>query len=447
MRAEVLRWCRREALFSPGDRVVCAVSGGADSTAMLWCLHSLQEALGITLQAAHFHHGLRGAEADRDEAFVRALCNQLGIPLTVGRADVAAYAAEAGLSPETAAREKRYAFLDTLPCDKLATAHTADDNAETVLLHLLRGTGLRGLCGIPPRRERIVRPLLSVTHGQAVAYLQEAGHPWVEDSTNVLPDCRRNRLRQTVLPLLRREAPSLSAQLLSTTSLLREEDEFLDGLAAQVLLSAAEGGSTWRVAPLLAAPPVLRRRALRQLTGQHLPQDVSQRHIAALEALLASAEPAAQIDLPGGWVARRSYESLALTRETSCQFAPTPLAVPGVTLLPSIGLKVFCRIVENFKKSANTPFHFAVKYGMITQSILQARPRRVGDALVLRSGHTRSLKKLLIDRKIPLTERDRMPVIAAGDALLGVYGVGVNHAYAAEEGAPALLIFIEKEEM
>lgn len=447
MRAEVLRWCRREALFAPGDRVVCAVSGGADSTAMLWCLHSLQEELGITLQAAHFHHGLRGAEADRDEAFVRALCDQLGLPLTIGRADVAAYAAETGQSPETAAREKRYAFFDALPCDKLATAHTADDNAETVLLHLVRGAGLRGLCGIPPRRGRIVRPLLCVTHEQAVAYLQEAGHNWVEDSTNALPDCRRNRLRQTVLPLLRQEAPSLSAQLLATTALLREEDEFLDALAAQVLRKAAAGKTAWRIAPLLAAPPVLRRRALRQLTGQFLPQDVSQRHIAALETLLASPDPAAQIDLPGGWVARRSYETLTLTRETSCQFAPTPLAVPGVTVLPSIGLKIFCKTVENFKKSANTPFHFAVKYGMITQSILQARPRRVGDALVLCSGHTRSLKKLLIDRKIPRAERDRMPVIAAGDALLGVCGVGVNHAYVAEEGEPALLICIEKEEM
>lgn len=447
MRAEVLRWCRREQLFAPGDRVLCAVSGGADSTGMLWCLHSLQTELGITLSAAHFHHGLRGAEADRDEAFVRALCAELNIPLTVGRADVAAYAAESGLSVETAAREKRYEFLSSLPHDKLATAHTADDAVETVLLHLMRGSGLRGLCGIPPKRGTLVRPLLCITHEQAVAYLREAGHFWVEDSTNSLPDCRRNRLRQRVIPLLRQEAPALSAQVLSTTTLLREEDAFLDGLAAQVLQSAAAAPDVWRIAPLSGAPPVLRRRALRLLTARFLPQDVSQRHIAALEALLASPNPSAQAALPGGWTAQRSYDTVSVIREIQCQFAPTALTVPGVTELPSIGLKIFCEMEEIYKKSTNTPFHFAVKYGMITQSILQARPRRTGDALTLRSGHTRSLKKLLIDRKVPRPARDRMAVIAADDVLLGVSGVGVNHACAAEEGQPALLICIEKEEM
>ena len=447
MRAEVLRWCRREQLFAPGDRVLCAVSGGADSTGMLWCLHSLQAELGITLSAAHFHHGLRGTEADRDEAFVRALCAELNIPLAVGRADVAAYAAESGLSIETAAREKRYEFLSSLPHDKLATAHTADDAVETVLLHLMRGSGLRGLCGIPPKRGTLVRPLLCITHEQAVAYLQETGHFWVEDSTNSLPDCRRNRLRQRVIPLLRQEAPALSAQVLSTTTLLREEDAFLDGLAAQVLQSAAAAPDVWRIAPLSGAPPVLRRRALRLLTARFLPQDVSQRHIAALEALLASPNPSAQAALPGGWTAQRNYDTVSVIREIQCQFAPTALTVPGVTELPSIGLKIFCEMEEIYKKSTNTPFHFAVKYGMITQSILQARPRRTGDALTLRSGHTRSLKKLLIDRKVPRPERDRMAVIAAGDVLLGVSGVGVNHACAAEEGQPALLICIEKEEM
>ena len=192
---------------------------------------------------------------------------------------------------------------------------------------------------------------------------------------------------------------------------------------------------------------MLRRRALRLLTARFLPQDVSQRHIAALEALLASPNPSAQAALPGGWTAQRNYDTVSVIREIQCQFAPTALTVPGVTELPSIGLKIFCEMEEIYKKSTNTPFHFAVKYGMITQSILQARPRRTGDVLTLRSGHTRSLKKLLIDRKVPRPERDRMAVIAAGDVLLGVSGVGVNHACAAEEGQPALLICIEKEEM
>ena len=200
MKAEVARFCREEGLFSAGDRVVCALSGGADSMAMLWCLHSLQAGLGITVSAAHFNHRLRGAEADRDEAFVRAFCAGRGIALTVGSADVAQYAKDHGQSLEEAARECRYAFLRALPCDKLATAHTADDNAETVLLHLLRGSGLRGLCGIPPRRGSIVRPLLSVTREQVTAFLRAENIAWVEDSTNAEEFCTRNRLRRRVLP-------------------------------------------------------------------------------------------------------------------------------------------------------------------------------------------------------------------------------------------------------
>ena len=207
MRAEVLSWCRREGLIAAGDRVLCAVSGGADSMAMLWCLHSLREELSISVCAVHFNHRLRGAESDRDEAFVRAFCAEHGIELTVGTAAVDAYTAS---GVEETARRLRYAFFETLPCDKLATAHTADDNAETVLLHLLRGAGLRGLCGIPPRRGRYIRPLLCVTRGQITDYLRQEGIMWVEDSSNAADDCRRNRLRHQVMPLLKLEMPELA---------------------------------------------------------------------------------------------------------------------------------------------------------------------------------------------------------------------------------------------
>ncbi|MEE0787085.1 MAG: tRNA lysidine(34) synthetase TilS, partial [Oscillospiraceae bacterium] len=202
MRAEVLSWCRREALFSPGAQVVCAVSGGADSMAMLCCLRELAAELSVYVRAAHFNHRLRGAESDGDEAFVRAFCAAEGIELVCG-------APEKPARSEEEAREQRYAFLDSIPCDAIAVAHTAEDNLETLLQHLLRGSGLRGLGGIPPRRGRYVRPLLAVSHAQAREYLRARGTGWREDATNAEDGCQRNRLRHGVLPLLAAETPEL----------------------------------------------------------------------------------------------------------------------------------------------------------------------------------------------------------------------------------------------
>lgn len=443
MKAEVLAQCRRAGLFAPGERVVCAVSGGADSMAMLWCLRTLQEELSVSVAAAHFNHRLRGRESERDEAFVRAFCEKHGIALTVESADVAGYAAQSGLSTEAAARELRYAFLERLPFDKIAVAHTADDNAETVLHHLVRGSGLRGLCGIPPMRGRIVRPLLTVSRETVLDYLRAEGLTWVEDSTNALDDCTRNRLRHNVLPLLKRENPNLLDRITTQSALLREDDRYLDE-QAQALLDTAQRDGGWHCPTLCAASDALRRRALRLLVRQGLPQDVSASHIAALQALLENPSPSAQISLPGGWIAARRYDLLLLHRGEPVTFSPTALNLPGETRLVGSGWKIFCEFSE---KNQSTPYHFAVKYDMIPRSILIARPRRSGDSLCLPGGHIVTLKKLLIDRKIPRSLRDALPVIEADGVILGVAGLGADFRYRPAAGDAALMIHIEKEEM
>lgn len=443
MKAEILSRCRRDGLFSGGGRVVCAVSGGADSMAMLWCLYSLREALDITVSAAHFNHCLRGAESEEDEAFIRGFCTAHGIELTVGRGDVAAFAAESGKSLEDAARIKRYEFLESLPCDRLATAHTADDNAETVLLHLLRGSGLRGLCGIPPVRGKLVRPLLGVTREEVVAYLRAEGIPWREDSTNMEDGCLRNRLRHYVLPLLKQEAPDLSQKLLRQSELLRGDDAFLEE-AAQALCQKADAPDSYRIPPLLSAPDALQKRALRLILRRYLPQDVSLAHIEALQALLRSERPSAQLSLPGGLTVRRRYDAFTVSAEEPPKLHKTPL-LPGVTELPELGLRITCELTEKCEKTENTPFHFAIKYGIISGSQLFARSRESGDVLTLKNGHTKSLKRLFIDRKIPLGERQRLAVITAGDTVLAVAGLCVNHLVLAQEGERAAVIRIEKE--
>ena len=210
-------------MLPPGCTVVCAVSGGADSVCMLHVLLSLRNTLGITVEAAHFNHQLRGEESDRDEAFVRTRCAELGVVLHVDNGDVRARAAKTHESVEEAARALRYTFFSSLP-GLIATAHTQDDNLETVLLNLTRGTGLAGLCGIPPRRERFIRPMLAVSRAEIEAYLAQNGLSHVTDSTNFLPDARRNRLRQSVIPLLKAENPSLCETAFRMCRLL-EADE------------------------------------------------------------------------------------------------------------------------------------------------------------------------------------------------------------------------------
>ena len=181
------RFIEEHKLLQPGDTVVCAVSGGADSVALLFALYLLKDKLQIKLSAAHFNHHLRGEESDRDEAFVRDLCERYDIPLQVG--DGSIVPGKKGL--EAAARDARYGFLKTLP-GKIATAHTADDNAETVLMRMVRGTGLKGLGAIAPVNGKLIRPMLSVTREDVLAFLQEYSLTWVEDRSNGGEDVLRN---------------------------------------------------------------------------------------------------------------------------------------------------------------------------------------------------------------------------------------------------------------
>lgn len=248
------------SLLPAGCTVLCAVSGGADSV----CLLDLVRRLGdVTVLCAHFDHGIRGAESARDAAFVEALCKEWGVPFFPGRGDVPAYAAANGLSIETAAREARYAFLERTAkeqgADVIATAHNLNDNAETILFRMARGTGLHGLTGIPARRGRIVRPLLQTPRRDIEEYLTARGIPHVEDSTNAETDAARNRIRLDVLPKLESIHPGAAAGIARMSETLAEDEAFLASLAEEKL---ALWGEAIPGAELCAMPRPVARRAL-----------------------------------------------------------------------------------------------------------------------------------------------------------------------------------------
>ena len=390
---------RQYDMLVPGDRVTCAVSGGADSMALLWGLYLLKDKLSIELQAAHFNHGLRGAESDRDEAHVAEFCQRFNIPLTVGRGEVVP--GKKGL--EAAARDARYAFLESLP-GKIATAHTADDNAETVLMHLVRGTGLKGLGGIAPVRGRIIRPMLNITRDQVVSFLEEYHVSYVTDSSNHTDAFLRNRLRRHVVPLLKAENPRLAQNLSAMAQRLRQDEAALRVERAEQL----------DVELLLAQPVAVQNRMIAGFLNRCGVKEPDARHIELVKALADSDNPSARADLPGGVTVCRSYGKLVLGVEKSA---------PEAVILPCPGSVRFGETQVTCNPGA----------GVSPVGNVVVRSRQAGDSIRLPGG-TKSLKKLFIDRKIPAELRPFVTVVADDQGVLAVEGFGYNLDRLTENG-------------
>ena len=387
-------------LISKGDCVVCAVSGGADSMALLWALYLLKEEWQLDLSAVHFNHHLQPEEPDLDEQFVRDFCSGYGIPLYVGSAHVVA--GEKGL--ESAARDARYAYFATLP-GKIATAHTADDNAETVLMHMVRGTGLKGLGGIAPKRGNLIRPMLNITRKEVLAFLDEYCLSHREDSMNATDFCMRNRLRHHVIPALKAENPRFSENLSAMALRLRLDEE---ALADQSQLDQPD------VEKLRAMDPAVRARALERFLKENGVKEPEAVHIRLLETLVFSENPSARGNFPGGITIGRNYGILERIPESAD---------------PSLSFS--CREADAI---INTTHVFTVS----PVGRVYIRSRQSGDTIRL-SGGTKSIKKLFIDRKIPASDRSRIPVLSDEAGILGVYGIGV-HLDRAAKALPATTI-------
>ena len=395
---------RQYAMLCPGDRVNCAVSGGADSMALLWGLYLLKDKLRIHLTAVHFNHGLRGAESDGDEAFVREFCQQFDIPLSVGRSTVTP--GKKGL--EAAARDARYAFFATLP-GKLATAHTADDNAETLLMHLIRGTGLKGLGGIAPVNKNVIRPMLHITRQQVLAFLEEYHIPYREDSSNRTDAFLRNRIRHHIMPLLQSENPKISQNLSATAARLRQDEAALSELSQFEVLPNVE--------TLRTLPQALRSRILEAFLKQCGAPEPNAAHISLAESLVFSANPSARAAFPGGIILTRRYGRL----EQLHQLPPleaTALPQQGIVELPELGLRVITGPAQSLKNTENT-------FTVIPTGTLTLRCRRDGDR-IRRNGGTKSVKKMFADRKIPASQRLQIPIVADEAGILGIYGIGAD---------------------
>ena len=439
-------------MLPDGTLVLCAVSGGADSMCLLHLLHTLAPEGGFSLWAAHFNHKLRGAESDRDEEFVRAWCAEWGIPLAVGSGDVQTQAARTGRGIEETARALRYAFLERtaqeLGAARIATAHTADDNAETLLFHLVRGSGLQGLTGIPPRRGNVVRPLLTATRAEVEKYCTAHGVAYVEDSTNADENYTRNFLRRRLMPLLEQVNPRAAEHMSAAADRLRADNDCLNALAAQVAAQGnmAPDGLVIEAGLLAQLPDPVAIRAVRQLTEQAGGgKNCTAAHLDALLRLCRSGDPSGRVDLPG-LTARRVYGELVLkaAEEPVSPPPPTPVREDGWTVYGDTGWSVTCRQTVCPEKSFKNPDTFYLSRAKIKGALI-LRPRQTGDAIKLPGRSHKTLKKLFIDEKIPLVRRALLPVLADDTGVLAAASFGPDVSRLAQPGEEAFEIVLKKE--
>jgi tRNA(Ile)-lysidine synthase len=408
-----------------GECLVVGLSGGADSVALLDALAALAPDRRPRLVAAHLDHGLRPG-SDEDGRFCQRLCAGLGIPLQLGRADVAERARREAAGLEAAARHERYAFLRRVAgetgAELIAVAHTRDDQAETLLLHLLRGAGSRGLGGMRPRSGDLLRPLLEVSRAQVLEHLRGRGLTWREDPSNADPAFTRNRVRHELLPWLEsRFNPRLREALAGTARLLADDDDQLEAEAAALLEASTAGdrGVSLPRAALAGAAPAVARRALRRLAaraGALPPRRVQ------VERLLALArDPASsgrQLPLAGGREARVRFDSIWVGSPRPPRPFARPLEVPGTVRLPDGGL-----VTARLWDGAGAPRGDTAL--VPAGGRLTVRTRRPGDR-VRRSGREISLKRLLLDRRVPADRRDELPLVADGSQVLWGPGLGID---------------------
>ena len=419
MQNKLYSFLRQQNMVQSGDTVICAVSGGADSVALLFAFYLLKDKLQIRLEAAHFNHHLRGAESDSDEAFVKDLCQRYDVPLHLGGGQVTA--GEKGL--EAAARDARYSFLQGLN-GKIATAHTADDNAETVLMHLIRGTGLKGLGGITPIRGNIIRPMLKCTRQDVESFLEEWCLSHIEDSSNESDAFLRNRIRHHVMPLLKQENPKLAENLTDMALRLREDEILLSQQAKFETLPTVES--------LKTMPSSLRSRALEQFLKKNGIKEPEDCHIALTEALVFSDKPSVRASLPGGITVSRCYDRLEVIRGAQ-KMDSAVLSCPGT--VEWADYRITCAPAEDVVNETDV-------FTVIPRGTVTVRSRQAGDVIRLPGG-TKSVKKLFIDRKIPAAHRSSIPVICDETGILGIASIGVNQDRKAAE-LPAFTLRIEK---
>lgn len=419
-------------MISEGETVLCCLSGGADSVTLLLCLREL----GYNIKACHINHQLRGEESQRDEDFCAALCKKLGVPIEIHKADVKGFCSENSCSIEEGARKLRYLTFENTEVSKIATAHTLSDCFETAIFNMSRGTGLKGLCGIPPVRGRIIRPLIYCTRQEIEEFLYLRNQNYVTDSTNLINDCSRNKIRNLVIPILKEINPAAEEVFGRTVYEMRKDEAYLDLLAGQLLSRAAADGGYKAEIIAQADIPIKNRAVIKILSDSGASYDC--KRVAEISDIIQNGGKSV---ISGGKLAIcargifriadvSSFESqeLLLKAEVGCEYSFSGRTV----CLRNVEADEFLKVNKKFANAA-------VDYDKIKGEIF-IRNRQNGDKIRLAGRQHTSAVKKLFNSEIPLELRNKIVMLADSDGLIWVEGFGAAERVKADFSSKRLLI-------
>lgn len=461
------KFIQKYHMLTCGDKVIAGVSGGADSVCLFLMLLELREKIGFDLIAVHVHHGLRGEAADQDQRFVEALCEQHRIPLEIFRVNLESIAKKRKQSLEEAGRMVRREAFDSV-CqkyggNKIALAHHQNDNAETLLWNLSRGTGLDGLGGIRPVNGKFIRPLLCMNRKEIEEYLAKRKQSYCIDETNAGTDYTRNKLRHRVLPILEEQVNSSAVRHMNETmEQIWELQEYMQEqveAAYQECVQEHSEKACWiqiqqnsfETFPELIKKMVI-RKGMEQVGGKK--RDLSHKHVDVMMELM-NKQVGRTLDLPYEMHAKRNYEGIRLEKQRTYSFGEekkaeimqecmSELNIPGETILADRNLKLRCKILEKPKNLSikDIPQKIYTKwfdYGIIKSS-LYIRTRQAGDTIVIdEKGHQKKLKNWFVDEKIPKEVRDSQLLLAENNEILWVLGHRMSQAYQVKQSTKWIL--------
>ena len=435
MQVQVMEYMKRYGMADQGDGILAAVSGGADSVCLLWLLREMAETIGFRLAVFHMNHGLRGNESERDEQYVRDLCERLHVPCHVIREDVREYAKAHGMSEEEAGRELRYLHMEKAAeqfrCNKIATAHHKDDDAETILMNLFRGTGLKGMGGIRPIRETnegriLIRPLLCVSRVEIEGYLRDRKVVWCEDSTNKELRYGRNKVRNKLIPWVKEEINDRATDhVLHLASLAAQADAYFTAEAEKIL---GDNKTKILTAVFDCQQEIMKNYLVRAMIAAAAGQekDITARHVDAVCGLTGPGGGTCA-DLPYGLQAVRRYETLEVRKKEEISLGNVDV---------SLEMQVF-----PWKKDLEIPKNQYTKwfdYDKI-KGTLCVRSREGGDYFLYSGEKRKLLKRYFIDEKIPEEMRDGIPLLADGSHILWVIGYRISEHYKITENTRTIL--------
>ncbi|MBI4595540.1 MAG: tRNA lysidine(34) synthetase TilS [Candidatus Tectomicrobia bacterium] len=461
---KILDTISKHRMIKPGNKILLAVSGGADSVALLYILYHLREELSITLSVAHLNHDLRGEESERDAAFVKAMAGNLNLPVIVEKRSVKAFQKNGKISLEEAARKVRYRFLSEISlrehCQKIALAHSANDQAETVLMKLLRGAGLQGLSGIAPVKGPFIRPLIDIERPEIEGFLNKEHILFRTDSTNFDTTYLRNRVRLELLPLLKQKFnPQIIRHLKQLSEIIREEDRYLASMTAEKfggICRYEKGRLTIILSEFNKLHDIFKNRILRQALQlfDYKDKEISFTHIYQIRSLIDLSEIGKVTVLPAGIVVRKYCDVLIMGQSLSKETKDVKLKeekgeiirlnVPGETIFPGQGPVIQCEFLDipegsklEFSKESTVAYF---DYSQI-DGPLELRTPRPGDRFQpLGMRGSKKLHDFFIDGKISREERTKIPLLLDNKGIIWVIGKRISERCKIREKTCKILI-------